>query len=103
MTISSETEEHRISGHGVEEVFVTLSLTGVSSGFTEAYDPTDDPNTGTAGKRRVDGDLLGVSVVGASETASLEYDVGDNQLVEHGSLSASSLDVTLRIVARPSP
>jgi len=103
MTISSETEEHRISGHGVEEVFVTLSLTGVSGGFAEAYDPTDDPNTGTAGKRRVDGDLLGVSVVGVSEPVSLEYDIGDSQLQENGVLSASSLEVTLRIVARPSP
>jgi hypothetical protein len=103
MTISSETEEHRISGHGVEEVFVRLNLNGVSTGFTEAYDPTDDPNTGTAGKRRVDGDLLGVSVVGANEKASVEYDFINNQLVEHGVFSGSRLKVTLRIVARPSP
>jgi len=103
MTISSETEEHRISGHGVEEVFVRLNLNGVSTGFTEAYDPTDDPNTGTAGKRRVDGDLLAVSVVGTSELASVGYDTSNNQLVEGGLFSKSSVDVTLRIVARPSP
>jgi hypothetical protein len=105
MTISSETEEHRFSGDGRETVYVTLSLTGFGNNGTEVYDPFVDPvSTGIPGKQRVDGEEVELSVVGTENvTSGVVYDTFNREITDLGGSAPTSLDVTLKIVANPSP
>lgn len=102
MAINSETEEARISGHGVTEVFVTLSLGTFST--PETYDPTVDANT-TAGQKRLER-LLGAEVVDVDAPVNVVYDT-DNQNIraasQDGTAAPGSFDVTLRLVGDPGP
>lgn len=100
MTINSESEEARIGGHGVTEVFVTLSLGSFST--PETYDPTVDSST-TAGKKRVER-LLGAQVVDVNGAVDVVYDSANNNIraaSQDGTAAPSSFDVTLRLVGDP--
>lgn len=105
MTITSETEEHRFSGDGRETVYVTLSLTNFGNGGTQTYDPFVDPNTTSIpGKKRVGGGEVEVSVVGTEVvTSDVVYDRFNREITDQGNSAPTSLDVTVKIVARPSP
>lgn len=101
MTINSETEEARISGHGVTEVFVTLSLGSFST--PETYDPTTDPNTGAAGQKRLER-LLGAEVVDVNNSVNVVYDTANQNIraaSQDGTAAPSSFEVTLRLVGNP--
>jgi hypothetical protein len=102
MTINSETEEARVSGHGLTEVFVTLELTAF--GTPETYDPTVDSAT-TAGQKRLER-LLGAEVVDVTESVDVSYDTADQDLhaaSQDGTAAPASFDVTLRLVGDPAP
>jgi hypothetical protein len=102
MAINSETEEARISGHGVTEVFVTLSLGTFST--PETYDPTTDPNTGAAGQKRLER-ILGAEVVDVNDSVDVAYDVANQNIraaSQDGTAAPASFDVTLRLVGEPS-
>jgi len=103
MAINSETEEARISGHGVTEVFVTLSLGSFST--PETYDPTTDPNTGAAGQKRLER-LIGAEVVAVNDSVNVVYDSANQNLraaSQDGTAAPSSFDVTLRLVGNAAP
>jgi len=102
MTINSETEEARISGHGVTEVFVTLSLGSFST--PETYDPTVKSST-TAGKKRLER-LIGAEVVAVNDSVDVVYDTANQNIraaSQDGTAAPASFDVTLRLVGNAAP
>jgi len=102
MAINSETEQARISGHGVVEVFVDVELTSFST--PETYDPTTESGT-TAGQKRLSS-LLGASVVDVNDSVDVVYDSANNNLRaanQDGTTAPSSFTVTLRLVGEPGP
>lgn len=102
MGINSETQAARISGHGVDEVFVELEIT--SFGDPETYDPTTEAGT-TAGQKRLD-NILGASVVDVNESVDVVFDSANNNLRaanQDGTAAPSSFTVTLRLVGEPAP